>query len=227
MRSAGSPLFAGGRGEELASEDFILSHPMEDKRFIRIINQNDAFPLSPRAKAGFIVKKLFTGASITMKILILGVNGFIGNALTRRILTTPTGRCTGGHEQRQAGTFHRQPRFHFLEGDTPSTRSGLPISSRNADVVLPLVAMPPRLLRAGAPAGVRAGFRGEPDHHPPVCQVRQKGGFSLHSEVYGLCPEAEFDEKSSPLVLGPIHKERWIYSCAKTDDGPGHLRYGS
>jgi len=39
--------------------------------------------------------------------------------------------------------------------------------------------------------------------------------FPSTSEVYGMCPDSEFEEDASPLVLGPIHKERWIYSCAK------------
>jgi nucleoside-diphosphate-sugar epimerase len=39
--------------------------------------------------------------------------------------------------------------------------------------------------------------------------------FPSTSEVYGMCADAEFDEESSPLVLGPISKERWIYSCSK------------
>jgi nucleoside-diphosphate-sugar epimerase len=30
-----------------------------------------------------------------------------------------------------------------------------------------------------------------------------------------MCPEAVFDEETSPLVLGPIQKERWIYACSK------------
>jgi nucleoside-diphosphate-sugar epimerase len=30
-----------------------------------------------------------------------------------------------------------------------------------------------------------------------------------------MCADKEFDEESSPLVLGPIAKERWIYSCCK------------
>lgn len=30
-----------------------------------------------------------------------------------------------------------------------------------------------------------------------------------------MSSDAEFDEEKSPLVLGPIAKERWIYSCAK------------
>jgi nucleoside-diphosphate-sugar epimerase len=30
-----------------------------------------------------------------------------------------------------------------------------------------------------------------------------------------MSPDREFDEETSPLMLGPINKERWIYSCAK------------
>jgi nucleoside-diphosphate-sugar epimerase len=30
-----------------------------------------------------------------------------------------------------------------------------------------------------------------------------------------MCGDAEFDPDSSPLVLGPINKPRWIYACAK------------
>ncbi len=39
--------------------------------------------------------------------------------------------------------------------------------------------------------------------------------FPSTSEVYGMCPEEEFKEDESNYVLGPIHKERWIYSCSK------------
>ncbi|VBB46321.1 hypothetical protein TRIP_B40229 [uncultured Desulfatiglans sp.] len=35
------------------------------------------------------------------------------------------------------------------------------------------------------------------------------------SEVYGMCTDDEFDEHRSNFVLGPIHKQRWIYSCSK------------
>ena len=30
-----------------------------------------------------------------------------------------------------------------------------------------------------------------------------------------MCPDKEFDEDESPLVLGPINKQRWIYSASK------------
>jgi UDP-4-amino-4-deoxy-L-arabinose formyltransferase/UDP-glucuronic acid dehydrogenase (UDP-4-keto-hexauronic acid decarboxylating) len=39
--------------------------------------------------------------------------------------------------------------------------------------------------------------------------------FPSTSEVYGACPDPEFKEDESYLVVGPIQKERWIYSCSK------------
>jgi nucleoside-diphosphate-sugar epimerase len=30
-----------------------------------------------------------------------------------------------------------------------------------------------------------------------------------------MCPDAEFDPETSPLVYGPISKPRWIYACSK------------
>jgi UDP-4-amino-4-deoxy-L-arabinose formyltransferase/UDP-glucuronic acid dehydrogenase (UDP-4-keto-hexauronic acid decarboxylating) len=39
--------------------------------------------------------------------------------------------------------------------------------------------------------------------------------FPSTSEVYGMCDDSEFDEDGSSLVLGPINKQRWIYSASK------------
>jgi UDP-4-amino-4-deoxy-L-arabinose formyltransferase/UDP-glucuronic acid dehydrogenase (UDP-4-keto-hexauronic acid decarboxylating) len=39
--------------------------------------------------------------------------------------------------------------------------------------------------------------------------------FPSTSEVYGMSTDEAFDEYNSPLVLGPIPMQRWIYSCSK------------
>ncbi len=46
-------------------------------------------------------------------------------------------------------------------------------------------------------------------------KYRRRVVFPSTSEVYGMSTDPEFDEDSSPLVLGPINKPRWIYSCSK------------
>ena len=152
-----------------------------------------------------------------MKILILGVNGFIGNALTNRILTTTDWEVYGldmSTDKLEHSLGH--PRFHFLEGDITINKEWIAYNIKKCDVVLPLVAI-------ATPASyVRDPLRVfELDFEENLTIVRQcvkhkkRVIFPSTSEVYGMCPEREFDEESSPLVLGPIHKERWIYSCAK------------
>jgi UDP-4-amino-4-deoxy-L-arabinose formyltransferase/UDP-glucuronic acid dehydrogenase (UDP-4-keto-hexauronic acid decarboxylating) len=39
--------------------------------------------------------------------------------------------------------------------------------------------------------------------------------FPSTSEVYGMCGDPEFNEQNSNFILGPIHMQRWIYSCSK------------
>ncbi|NIA09223.1 MAG: bifunctional UDP-4-keto-pentose/UDP-xylose synthase, partial [Nitrospiraceae bacterium] len=39
--------------------------------------------------------------------------------------------------------------------------------------------------------------------------------FPSTSEVYGMCQDDIFSEETSNFVYGPIHKQRWIYACAK------------
>jgi nucleoside-diphosphate-sugar epimerase len=57
-----------------------------------------------------------------LKILILGVNGFIGNALVRRILNTTNWEVFGMdlyNNKLEHSLTH--PRFHFLEGEAEGT----------------------------------------------------------------------------------------------------------
>ena len=77
-----------------------------------------------------------------MRVLILGVNGFIGNALTRRILTTTDWEVFGldvGSERIEE--FLSEKRFRFLEGDISINREWIEYHVKKADVVLPLVAI--------------------------------------------------------------------------------------
>jgi len=46
-------------------------------------------------------------------------------------------------------------------------------------------------------------------------QYKKRVIFPSTSEVYGMSADAEFDEETSNCVLGPINKQRWIYSCSK------------
>src|SRR5437764_10145085 len=77
-----------------------------------------------------------------MRVLILGVNGFIGNALTRRILTTTDWEVFGlDMSSDRIAEFLDEKRFRFLEGDIGINREWIEYHVKKADVVLPLVAI--------------------------------------------------------------------------------------
>jgi nucleoside-diphosphate-sugar epimerase len=152
-----------------------------------------------------------------MKILILGVDGFIGNALTRRILATRDWEVFGMdlHSNKLAEVINL-PRFNFLEGDIGINKEWIEYHIKKCDLVLPLVAIATPMTYVKQPLRVF-----ELDFEENLRIVRQcvKYGtriiFPSTSEVYGMCPDEEFSEDGSTLVLGPIHKQRWIYSCSK------------
>ena len=152
-----------------------------------------------------------------MRVLILGVNGFIGNALTRRILTTTDWDVFGldfGSDRIEE--FLGEKRFRFLEGDIAINREWIEYHVKKCDVVLPLVAIATPATYVREPLRV---FELDFEANLPIVRaaVRHKKRvvFPSTSEVYGMCSDAEFDPERSNLVLGPINKPRWIYSCAK------------
>ena len=48
-----------------------------------------------------------------------------------------------------------------------------------------------------------------------VAKYNKRIIFPSTSEVYGISPDKEFSEYTSNLVVGPVHKSRWIYSISK------------
>jgi len=152
-----------------------------------------------------------------LKVLILGVNGFIGNALTHRILTTTDWEVYGldmacDKLERSLG----DPRFHFLEGDITINKEWIEYNIKKCDVVLPLVAIATPVTYVKDPLRVfELDFEENLKIIRQCVKYKKRVIFPSTSEVYGMSPDREFDEENSPLMLGPINKERWIYSCAK------------
>ena len=152
-----------------------------------------------------------------MKVLILGVNGFIGNALTERILTTTDWEVFGldvGSDKIRPFLSH--DRFRYLEGDISINKEWIEYHVKKADVVLPLVAIATPAAYVERPLEVfQLDFEENLRVVKQCVQYKKRLVFPSTSEVYGMCPDAEFDEEVSNMVYGPIHKQRWIYSCSK------------
>jgi nucleoside-diphosphate-sugar epimerase len=151
------------------------------------------------------------------KILILGVNGFIGHHLSKRIIAKTDWEVYGMDMQTERiADLLAHKRFHFFEGDITINREWIEYHVRKCDTVLPLVAIATPATYVKQPLRV---FELDFEANLPIIRSAVKYQtrviFPSTSEVYGMCRDAEFDPDSSELVLGPINKPRWIYSCAK------------
>ena len=151
------------------------------------------------------------------KICILGVNGFIGHHLSQRILADTGWEVFGMDMSSDRITdLMDNKRFHFFEGDITINREWIEYHIRKCDVILPLVAIATPATYVREPLKV---FELDFEANLPIIRSCVKYGkrvlFPSTSEVYGMCHDEEFDPYASELVLGPIDKQRWIYSCSK------------
>lgn len=150
-------------------------------------------------------------------ILILGVNGFIGNSLTEAILKNTTWSVYGmdmARDKLEDCLDHK--RFHFVEGDITINKEWIEYHIKKCDVVLPLVAIANPALYVQRPLDVfELDFEANLAIVRLCVKYKKRVIFPSTSEVYGMNDEGEFDEETSHCVLGPIHKQRWIYSCSK------------
>jgi UDP-4-amino-4-deoxy-L-arabinose formyltransferase/UDP-glucuronic acid dehydrogenase (UDP-4-keto-hexauronic acid decarboxylating) len=150
-------------------------------------------------------------------VLILGVNGFIGNHLSERLLESGRYEIHGMDLcSNTVAHLMGHPRFHFKEGDISIMREWIEYHVRKCDIILPLVAIATPIEYVRNPLRV---FELDFEENLRIVRYCVKYGkrliFPSTSEVYGMCQDPEFDERSSNFVLGPIHKQRWIYSCSK------------
>src|SRR6266403_1684066 len=135
---------------------------------------------------------------ILKNVLILGVNGFIGHHLSKYILAHTDWHIYGMDLQSErVSTLLGNSKFHFVEGDI----------TINLEWVEYHVREPLRVFELDFEANL------------PIIRhcvkYKKRVVFPSTSEVYGASTDKEFDSETTELVLGPIHKQRWIYSCVK------------
>ena len=151
------------------------------------------------------------------RVLILGVNGFIGHHLSQRIVRNTDWEVFGMDMQSdRLADLADASRFHFFEGDITINREWIEYHVKKCDVVLPLVAIATPATYVREPLRV---FELDFEANLPIVRQCVRYGkrvvFPSTSEVYGMCTDESFDPEASHLVYGPINKPRWIYACAK------------
>ncbi len=152
-----------------------------------------------------------------MKILVLGVNGFIGSHLVRRAIEETDWEIFGMDlSSDRLGDRIHHPNVHFLEGDISINKEWIEYHVKKCDLCLPLVAIATPATYVKDPLAVF-----ELDFEQNLRIVRQCAEYGTRvifpstSEVYGMCQDKKFNEDTSNLIYGPIQKQRWIYACAK------------
>lgn len=151
------------------------------------------------------------------KLLILGVNGFIGHHLSDAVIRNTDWDVYGMDlESDRVSSLLGNPRFHFFEGDITINREWVEYHIRKCDVLLPLVAIATPATYISAPLRV---FELDFEANLPLIRACVKHGkrviFPSTSEIYGMSSDPQFHPYESSLVLGPVPKSRWIYSCSK------------
>lgn len=183
---------------------------MNGSQLVKELNLVEGIRLGLRAHARI-------EAARKKKVLILGVNGFIGNALSKRLLRDDKYEVYGMDlRSNHIQELMDEPGFHFKEGDISVHGEWIEYHVKKCDVVLPLVAIATPIEYTRNPLRV---FELDFEENLRVVRYCAKYNkrvvFPSTSEVYGMCDDDEFDEDKSRLILGPIRMQRWIYSCSK------------
>lgn len=167
-----------------------------------------------------------------MRVLLLGVGGFIGSHLADRLLRTTDHEVDGFDlTDEKLDEFRDLPRFAFRRGDIRSEQDMVDDMIARSDVVIDLIAHANPSLYVLKPLEVFELNFLENLRIAQVCVEKKKRLIQFSScEVYGktvasACGSALkdplnvrhalFSEDTSDFIVGPINKHRWIYSCAK------------
>jgi nucleoside-diphosphate-sugar epimerase len=156
------------------------------------------------------------GATI-LRVLVLGANGFIGSHLIEKILMTTDWSVVAFdlNDENMKG-LEKGGRFLFRKGDIFRDDLWLEEQVVASDVVLPFAGIAKPAYYLSHPLWT---FELDFEQNLKIVRMCAKHSkrviFPSTSEVYGLTSDEVLDEDKSPLIVGPINKMRWIYSCGK------------
>lgn len=151
------------------------------------------------------------------RVVIFGANGFIGHHLIRRLLSCKEYEVHGiDLSLDRLNEFADQEGFRATVMDIEAGIGPVLEAIQAADIVIPLVAIANPLSYVKQPLRV---FELDFEANLPIIRGCARFGkfllFPSTSEVYGMSQDKDFNPDDSNLVMGPIHKQRWIYATCK------------
>lgn len=154
-----------------------------------------------------------TGSDSTKSVCILGGGGYLGSHLISGLLEETEYKIRAVDKTFDKLTI-ASPRLERVQASIrePGLLDSVTAAS---DIVISTTALcTPALYNKRPVEVIEANFL---DLVPLVDLCTQRGRWLIHfstCEVYGKVTE-EMNEDQSPLVLGPVQKERWTYAAAK------------
>ncbi len=152
-----------------------------------------------------------------MHILILGANGFIGSHLIAAILEN-TDWTIDAFDLTDSSISHfgSNPAFTFTRGDIFTADEWMKKAVERSDVVLPLAGIAKPAYYLSKPLWTfELDFEQNLKIVRMCVEAKKRVVFPSTSEVYGMSTDTVLTEDESPLIVGPINRMRWIYSCGK------------
>jgi len=152
-----------------------------------------------------------------LNILVLGANGFIGSHLCEHLLDSTDWEISAFDiRDFNLGKCLGRDRFSLRLGDFYADDEWIEGEVRSSDAVLPLVGIAKPAFYITNPVMT---FHLDFEANLKIVRMCVKHGnrviFPSTSEVYGMSTDTELKEDESPIILGPVCKSRWIYSCSK------------
>lgn len=151
-----------------------------------------------------------------MHIFIAGADGFIGSHLISCLLNHSQHNITALDLHNNNLTHINSPRFTFIQGNIFSDDALLEQQIASCDTALLLAGVAKPSVYLSNPL---LTFELDFEQNLKLVRMCSKHDtrviFPSTSEVYGLSNDEILLEDESPLIVGPINKMRWIYSCGK------------
>lgn len=150
-------------------------------------------------------------------IFILGANGFIGNALIEKLAKDKKFKIYG-IDLNCDNLNHslKKKNFFFKKGDITKNSIWIKKIIKKCDIIVPLVAIATPNIYVKNPTKIfELDFEANLKIIKLIVKYKKRIIFPSTSEVYGMNNDKKFREYKSSLVVGPVHKTRWIYSVSK------------
>jgi nucleoside-diphosphate-sugar epimerase len=154
---------------------------------------------------------------MSLSILILGINGFIGHRLTEHILSKTDWKINGLDLARnRIERCLRYPRLHFHQGDLYREKAWLQENLKISDVIIPLIDISsPTHSTQDLLQSFELQFETNLEIIQRCFKYKKRLVIPSHIDRYGLSQVDIFDEDASFLTLGPIQKEEWLQASSK------------